>query len=108
MFPVKRLLLLLPLVGLLSSCSEDFEVSAPYKPITVIYGMMDIGDTAHYIRIQKAFLDEHKSALDMALDPDSNFYPSLEVHLKELNDTGRGALVFADEILPRVDLNNEG
>ena len=104
MFFVKRLFLLLPLVGLLSSCSEDFEVAAPYKPVTVIYGFMNVSDTAHYIRIQKAFLDENKSALDMARVPDSNYYASLSVHLKEFS----GPTLLADETLQRVDLTKEG
>jgi hypothetical protein len=100
----KRLFLLLPMVGLLASCSEDFEVAAPYKPVTVIYGLLNASDTAHYIRIQKAFLDENKSAFDLAKIPDSNFYASLTVHLKEFS----GGSLRSDEILPRVDLNGEG
>ena len=108
MFSAKRLLLLLPFIGLLSSCSEDFEVSAPYKQVTVIYGLLDVGDTAHYIRIQKAYLDEHLSALDMAKNPDSNFYSSIEVHLKEFTDSSSSGRLLFDEQLQRVDLNNEG
>ncbi len=98
--------LLLPLLGLFASCSEDFTVGAPYRPITVVYGLMDIGDTAHYIRIQKAFYDEGNS-LAFVSSKDSNFYDPLEVHLKEVSDTTASATVFADETLQRVDLNNE-
>ncbi|MBS1689466.1 MAG: hypothetical protein JSS96_12130, partial [Bacteroidetes bacterium] len=66
-------------IGLLicSSCSEKFKVAAPYKSITVAYGLMDMSDTAHYVRIQKAFLDENKSAITMAQNPDSNYFPQL-------------------------------
>ncbi len=98
------LILLLPVFGLLASCSEDFEVAAPYKPVTIAYGLLNVGDTAQYFRIQKAFLDENKSALDMAQVADSNFYSALEVHLRELNN----GVIIADELLPRVDLNQEG
>jgi hypothetical protein len=108
MSSVKRLFLLFPLLGLLASCSEDFEVAAPYKNVTVVYGLLDIADTAHYIRIQKAFLDENKSALDMATSADSSFYKTISVHLKELSDTGKNGTLFVDEVLNRVDLNNEG
>src|SRR5437764_4127391 len=62
-FSIRRILLLLPVLCLLASCSEDFTVGAPYKAITVVYGIMDVGDTAHYIRIQKAYYDENMSAL---------------------------------------------
>ena len=73
----------------LHSCSEDFEITAPYKDITVAYGILNITDTAHYIRIQKAFLDENKSAIDMAKVADSNFYAQLDVKVKEINKIGR-------------------
>lgn len=108
MSSVKRLFLLFPLLGLLASCSEDFEVAAPYKNVTVVYGLLDVADTAHYIRIQKAFLDEHKSALDMATSADSNFYTNVSVHMKELTDTGKNGKILFDETLNRVDLNAEG
>ena len=90
----------------LSACSEDFEVSAPYKNITVVYGLLNPADTAHYIRIQKAFLDEHKNAADMAKTPDSSFYADLDVKVEEVSNSS-GAVVST--ILPsRVDLNLEG
>ena len=70
----------------LSSCSENFDVAAPYKSITVIYGLMDQGDTAHYIRIEKAFLDQNKSAVDMAKNPDSIYFSNLDVRIDVLNN----------------------
>jgi hypothetical protein len=103
MLIAKRLLLLSPLFALLASCSEDFKVGAPYRPITVIYGLMNMADTAHYIRVQKAFLDENISSLVMAKDVDSNFYSSIKVQLKEI-----GSNLTVTETLNRVDLNNEG
>jgi len=91
----------------IQSCSEDFEVAAPYKNITVVYGMLNIKDTAHYIRIQKAFLDENKNAIEMAKVADSNFYPesALDVKIKEINN---GNIVGAPITLTRVDMNQEG
>ncbi len=86
------------------SCSEDFEVSAPYKDVTIAYGLLNMRDTAHYIRIQKAFLDENKSAFDMAKEPDSNFFRQLDVKMKEMSG---GSTVNVIN-LQRVDLANEG
>lgn len=110
MFSLKRLCLALPLLGLLASCSEEIEVAAPYRPVTVIYGLLDISDTAQYIRIQKAFLDENKSAIQMAQVADSNFYSSLDVHFQDFNSTSllNASTLVADETLSRVDLNAEG
>lgn len=87
-----------------TSCSEDFTVTAPYKDITIAYGFINVSDTAQYIRIQKAFLDENKRAIDMAKEADSNFFKSLDVRMKELNN---GTLV-SNTVLNRVDMAAEG
>ena len=89
------------------SCSEDFEVAAPYKPVTVVYGMLNMKDTAHYVRIQKTFLDENKNAFDMAKVSDSNFYKEadIEVMIKELSGN---AVVGQPIMLKRVEMTAEG
>ncbi|MBC7553530.1 MAG: hypothetical protein H7257_06085 [Taibaiella sp.] len=101
---------LLPLVSLaalalLPSCSEKFNIAAPYKNITVIYGLLDRADTAHYVRIQKAFLDDNISALTMAKNSDSNFFSSLDVVIKKIDFKGRP---LGTTTLQRVDLTAEG
>jgi len=105
----KLLLSVLSLASVLAfqSCSEDFEVSAPYKPVTVVYGILDMKDTAHYIRIQKSFLDESKSAFDMAKVSDSNFYKEgdLEVVIKEISGN---TVIGQPIVLQRVNMENEG
>ena len=90
-------------VGLFS-CSEDFEVSAPYKNVTFVYGLMNMADTAHYIRIQKAFLDENKNAVEMAKISDSSFYNDLDVVVREVINGN----VIKNIPLSKVDLNLEG
>lgn len=92
---------------LMASCKEDFNVAAPYKQITVVYGMLDMMDTAHYVRIQKAFLDENKSAIQMSQNADSIYFPDgvISVHFKELNASGA---LLSEEEMQRVDLNTEG
>ena len=88
----------------LHSCSDDFEVAAPYKNVTLVYGLLNMEDTAHYIKIQKAFLDEKKGALEMAKEPDSSYYTNLNVVIKELRGSGGVDTIT----LQRVDVNQEG
>ena len=90
----------------IASCSQKFNIAAPYKNITVIYGLLDQADTAHYIRIEKAFLDQNKSALTMAKVADSSYYAHLNVRIKRLlvADT----TLFDTIHLTQVDLDNEG
>ncbi|XZF12593.1 hypothetical protein ACTHGU_12460 [Chitinophagaceae bacterium MMS25-I14] len=108
---------ILPALGLASvlgaaSCSKDFSVAAPYKNITIVSGLMTMGridaisDSVQYIRIQKAFLDENKNAIEMAKVPDSSYYPEgdIEVTMREYN----GTALLSSTILSRVDLSQEG
>jgi hypothetical protein len=102
---------ILPLFALIlvtmAGCSEKFKVAAPYKNVTVVYGFLRDGDTAHYVRIQKAFLDESKSAFTMAKEPDSNFYAQLNVTMKRYRATDLAQLVDTVHLV-RVNLDNEG
>lgn len=90
---------------LATGCSTKFDVAAPYKNITVVYGLLDQRDTAHYIRIQKAFLDQNKNAVNMAQSADSSFYSSLDVKMELHDFNGNLSRTIT---LHRVDLNNEG
>jgi hypothetical protein len=98
-------LALVAAIILFAGCSEKFNIGAPYKAITVVYALLDESDTAHYVRVQKAFLDQNKSALTMAQNPDSNFNASLSVVMKRM--TFAGALHDSFR-LNRVDMNQEG
>jgi hypothetical protein len=91
----------------ITGCSEDFEVAAPYKDITLVYAMLDHGKTDHYIRIQKAFMDDQKSSIDMAKLPDSSYYADgvLDVRIEELLPNGT---VSGSDVLTRVNMADEG
>ncbi len=90
----------------LASCSEKFDVAAPYKQVTVVTGFLDLTDTAQYIRIEKGFLDNDKSSIDMAKVADSSYFDSIQVQLKEMipqNPTPVNVYT-----LPLVDMDKEG
>jgi hypothetical protein len=89
-----------------TGCSEKFNVAAPYKNITVIYAFLDMNDTAHYVRIEKAFLDQNISAVTMAKTADSSYYSHINVKIKRLNFLDSS--VHDTIHLNRVDLTAEG
>ena len=60
-----------------SSCREDFEILANFKEIPIIYGILNEGDSIHYIRISRAYINDEKNALIIAKDPDSIYYPDV-------------------------------
>ena len=106
---MKKLLLLLPVVGLfLAACSNEFEVTAPWKEVPVVYALISPDDTAHYVRVEKAFLDPEKSALEIAKIPDSIYYPEnkITVFLERDSDKKRFQMTRVDgakEGYPRKD-----
>lgn len=71
---------------LLTACSTEFDVIDDYKETTVVYGLLDQNDSAHYIRINKAFLGEG-NALIMAQQFDSLHYSNqLNIKLEQLKN----------------------
>lgn len=75
-FMMKKLFFLLPvLASVLVSCSNEFDVAAPWKEIPIAYAILSPKDSAHYVRVEKAFLDPETSALEIAQIADSLYYP---------------------------------
>lgn len=73
---------------LLGSCSEDIDLTAPYKDITIAYGLIDELKDTNWIRIQKGYLGDDNAVLYAAI-PDSSYYPAtLIAWIKEYNSVG--------------------
>jgi hypothetical protein len=68
-----------------SSCKNDIQLNASYKEITVVYGLLDINDSVHYIRIQRAYQNTNATAQSIAQKPDSLYFDSLEVKITDVN-----------------------
>lgn len=71
-----------------SSCSTKVDLLENYKPITVVYGLLNVHDSIQYIKVNKAFLGEG-NALVMAQQSDSiNYKPGeVTVRLQKINPT---------------------
>ncbi|MFN8288114.1 MAG: hypothetical protein U0V74_15265 [Chitinophagales bacterium] len=92
---------LLLLVGF-SACKQDFDITADYKEIPVVYGLLNDQENTHYIRIQKGYLIDG-NAYNAAGNPDSIYYPDvLSVEISRLNNNGNVEAVYP---LTRVDGN---
>lgn len=86
---------------LASSCKDDFTLIDSYKEIPIIYGFLSLNDTAHYIRVERAFVDKNKDAIEIAQIADSLYFEDINVQLVK-KSTGE---VFQ---LEKVDGNLEG
>ena len=98
---------LLLLAGALftSSCTTDFDLTSDWKDVTIVIGLLDKSDTAQYIKINKAFLDQSTSALEIAQISDSLYYNNIVVTLDQLDGNGN---VISSMTLTKVDGNLEG
>ena len=86
---MKKYLVFCFVICFLSSCDTTFTVNAPWRDVTVVYGLLNPNDTIHYVRINKAFLGK-VSAYDMAQIRDSSEYNSgdIEVSVVEMENGG--------------------
>jgi hypothetical protein len=72
-----------------SACETDFDTTAPYKDITVVYGLLDQKTENQYIKINKAFLGEGNALIYAKEADSSNYGYPLEVVLEEFNENGQ-------------------
>lgn len=99
----QRKLILVWLLGsglLLASCTNDFEVLAPYKDIPLVYSILDPAETTHYVRVERGFAGKG-NAFDMAANPDSVYYQHVAVMLErwvEKSFRERYAMIPTDQI----------
>jgi hypothetical protein len=86
-----------------NSCNDDLNLVEPAKePVPVIYGFLSLNDTATYIRVERSFVSQKTSAIDLAKNADSLTYPAnVEVYLVREASNER-------YLLQKVDGNNEG
>ncbi|HNF73006.1 MAG TPA: hypothetical protein PLP34_11345, partial [Chitinophagaceae bacterium] len=101
---MKKILFVVGCCLLLASCTTRFHTGADYKTVTVVYGLLSVNDSAHYIKITKGFYDENTDNRVIALNPDSLYFPNLDVTLQRL-ENGNPVENFP---MQRVDLTLEG
>lgn len=87
------------MVALASACSTAVQLEGEWKDIPIVYALLSKQDTAHYIRIEKAFLPAGGDATEAAQNPDSLYYPSLVVNLEKVSTGQRFPLVRVDGTL---------
>ena len=85
-----------------SNCSNDFDLTTGGTNSPVVYGFLSPKDTATYIRVERAFVDEGTSALVLSQRPEELFFEDIEVTLSSGGNTFTlNRVDGADEGLPR-------
>lgn len=73
-------------------CDNTLQINGNYEEKVVVYGLLNYGQDTNYIRIQKTFLGENTSALNLASQAGENYYSAGELEVK-LEQWKFGALV---------------
>jgi hypothetical protein len=97
----KKIPWLFALATLSLSCSTEIDLEAPAADIPVVYGLISKQDTAHYLRIEKAFRTDGADAAAIAQNTAALYYDNLLVRLEKQP----GGQSFE---MVRVDGNREG
>jgi hypothetical protein len=73
---------------LLAACSEDISVINPGLPIPVVYGVFDLNQAVHYLKLSKTFAGE-TDPFTVAMNHDQIFYSDAQVFITEGPGTSR-------------------
>jgi len=88
------------LFGGVQSCSTDVDINAPWKDITVVYGLLNQNDNIHYIKVNKAFLGD-ASAYEMAAISDSVNYQDIIEAARQARKSGFDTIRFRIDLIDR-------
>jgi len=87
MFKKLSLFVILLSLIVLTSCSTDFSLNAPYKRTPVIFGLLDQSDSIHFVKITRTFLGEGNNN-EFAQIADSSYFDQVDAKVYEINTNG--------------------
>ncbi len=90
------------IIGLLifsNACSNELDLTAEWKDIPIVYGVLQANDPVHYVRVEKAFLDPETGPLVLAKEVDSLYYQNATVEILNLDSGQKFSLEKVDAVL---------
>lgn len=97
---VCALLMFFGMVMLSYSCDNTLDLVEEKIETPVVYSMLNYEDEYQYVRLERAFASANESALVLAKNPDSLYYPNAEVKLTRVRNG-----VSLEKTLEKVDGN---
>jgi hypothetical protein len=67
---------------IVSSCSEELNLTGDFKETVVVHGLLDRSDSVHYIKINRAYIGPG-NATNIAQIPDSSYFADVVATVKE-------------------------
>lgn len=68
------------------SCENELQVAADWEEVAVVYAALNPTQSKNYVRIQRAYLDENRGALNFSNVQDSLYFQELDVTIDEYRD----------------------
>ena len=86
----RNVLIIAGLISIFSflSCETDFDVTAEWEDITIVYGLLSQNDSVHQIKVNKAFLGDGNLIEYAGIQDSSTYDNDITVKLQELDDNG--------------------
>ncbi len=98
-------LYILPLVFIQFSCKEDINLIGEIEETAIVYGLLDVADSVHYIKITRAFIGPG-SSLDIAKIPDSSYFNQVQATITEyVNGVQTNQWNLTDTTILNKDVN---
>ena len=87
------------MLSFFTACNNDLNINAPWKDITVVYGLLEPTADTNWVRVQRAYLG-NEGIKGGSNNADSLYYKNLNVRIEELNPAG---VVLNNWVLTRTD-----
>lgn len=101
---IASVLLISTLLGF-TSCNEDITLSGEFQETAVVYGLLDVSDSVHMIKITRAFIGPGNS-IEIANNPDSSYFTTVEATIKEkVNGVVLRTWILEDTIVDNKETN---
>jgi hypothetical protein len=83
---MKKIFILLLSALTFSSCNNDLDINGELRETTIIYGLLNHGDTVQYLKIYKAFLTEENTIIAAGRPENLYYYDSIDVYIETVQD----------------------
>lgn len=87
-----------------TACEPDFSLNAPYRDVTIVYGVLNSNDSINYVKVYKGFQSTGNSIDDAANWNNLYYFDTITVKLIEFKnnaETGRVLLLDTTTAIPK-------
>ena len=77
--PIWNYILLTVIFFTFYGCENELKVAADWEEVAVVYAALNPTQSKNYVRVQRAYLDEKRGALNYSNSQDSHNFQELDV-----------------------------